>query len=623
MKKNLRCLLALLLAALTLCGCAQTSAPPAEESAAPAPRHTMTARPAETSAPTPEPTEEPVSETEPPAHPEADPAVSQAEQEQRIEAIAREDEIPVFSEMSYERPDPAELDAMIEEALDAINAGEDFDTVEALLDECFTFYYHFDTMYTLADIRSCLDLSDDYYADEYLWCAETYTLIDERIDDLYYACAASPMAQELEENYFWEGFCEQYSDPNESIYNETTVALMQEESTLVAEYRALSADPVIEYKGKEENLEELLDRLDGQAYNQAVIAYYTQYNERYAELFIRLVRVREQLAAELGYDSYEQMQYLYGFERDYTPEQAEAYLQGIKTWIVPVFEDLSMSDVYYDTSSSRLSEKRLPGILQSALQDFGPEVKEAFDFMLRYELCDLTSDSRKANMSFETYLNDFEAPFLFLNAQQNTNDVLSFAHEFGHFAEAYVNWNAYETIDLAEVYSQGMEYLVLSRLSDELGRDKAEELARLKMIDTLEMYVQQAAFAEFEHQAYALGADNLTAEVLNDIARQAAKDYGFYVYGYDEFFSMSWGDIPHYFESAFYIISYPVSNDLAMQIYELERAEPGAGLRRYEENLERDFSGLMGLVDAGGFESPFDPGRAEKIAATARAVLGL
>lgn len=599
MTKRLTRLLALLLCAAILSGCTALPARRTE----PAQRHSL-------SSPTPAPTSAP----ELPLPVEDEPFSG---------AFAREEEIPRFGEMVYERPSLEELDGLIEAAVSAVYESVPFEDAEALLDECFYFYYHFDTMYTLADIRSCLDLSDDYYAGEYLWCAENYTLVDERIDDLYYACAASPMARELEEKYFWEGFCEQYSDESESIYNETTVALMQAESALIAEYRTLSADPVIEYQGREENLALLLDRLGGNAYNEAVIAYYTQYNERYADLFIRLVRVRQQLAAELGYDSYEEMQYLYAYQRDYSPEEAEFYLQEIKTHLVPVYQDLTAKTFYYYTESSPLAESRLPGILYSALGDFGPDVNEAFSFMLRYELCDLKADSRKANMSFETYLSDYEAPFVFLNAAGDTSDILTFAHEFGHFCDAYVNYNAPETVDLAEVYSQSMEYLVLSRLADSIGEDEAEDLARLKMIDTLEMYVQQSAFAEFEHQAYALGADRLTAEVLNNIARQTAMDYGFYVKDYDEFFSMSWGDIPHYFEQAFYIVSYPVSNDLAMQIYALERETPGVGVQRYLDGLERDFSGLMGLVEAGGFEDPFEPGRAERIAATAREVLGI
>lgn len=586
MKKTWICLLSLLLCVLTLCGCTRGVRHAAELA--------------------------------------NDPFGRQSEEEHRIEAVARdEDDMPVFRDMPYERPDLADLEALIDAAEEAMTAGERYETVEPLLDDCFYYYYHFDTMYTLADIRSCLDISDEYYAGEYLWCAENYTLVDQAIDGLYYACAASPLADELEEKYFWEGFTEQYSDESESVYSDTTVALMREESSLVAEYRALSSDPVIEFRGREEHIDPLLERLGGSAYNEAVIAYYEQYNERYADILIRLVAVREQLAAELGYDSYEQMQYLYSYERDYTPEQAEDYLRDIKTYMVPLYRDMLRSAVMNQVWDSRIDEDTLRDLLREAAGDIGGSVAEAFAFMERYELCDLSRDSRKVNISFMTYLNDYEAPFLFLNASGTNDDILGFAHEFGHFSDGYVNENAYETVDLAEVYSQGMEYLVLSLLDRQLDQDEVDNLAKLKMIDTVDMYVRQAAFAEFEHQVYALGSRALDAGVLNEISRQVSKEYGLYDADYDEFYSLSWGDIPHYYEQAFYIVSYPISNDLAMQILELEREEEGAGMRRYLDHLERDFSGMMGLVDAGGFESPFAPGRVEKIAATAREILGL
>ena len=604
MKKIRIRLLLLLLCSLLLCGCVRGGASPAAPDAAPA---VTGAVPAESAVPAPE----------------EDVSAQEGASEKRIETLSRQEDIPVFSEMEYERPSLEEMDALILAAEEAMDAGADFETLEPLLDDCFLYYYHYDTMYTLADIRSCLDLSDEYYAAEYLWCAENYTLIDQAIDGLYYACAASPMAAELEEKYFWEGFCEEYSDETESIYNDETVALMQQESNLIAEYRALMAEPVVSYRGKDEPLDELLERLSGSAYNDAVVAYYTQYNERVADLFIRLVSVREQLAGAMGYDSYEQMQYSYGFGRDYTPEQAEAYLQDIKTYMVPLYRDLSVSSVPYEIWTSDLDEETLRDILRQSVSDFGGSVQEAYDFMLRHELCDLKQDSRKANMSFETYLNDYEAPFLFVNAAGTNEDILTFAHEFGHYSDAYVNLNSYESVDLAEVYSQAMEYLVLSRLDEQLDETEVDNLARIKMIDTVEMFVQQASYAEFEHRVYALGAENLSAEVLNETARQVAKEYGYYVYQYDEFFSLSWIDIPHYFEQAFYIVSYPISDDLAMQIFDLERGEPGAGMQRYLDNLERDFSGMMGLVDAGGFESPFAPGRVEAIAATAREILGL
>ena len=76
---------------------------------------------------------------------------------------------------------------------------------------------------------------------------------------------------------------------------------------------------------------------------------------------------------------------------------------------------------------------------------------------------------------------------------------------------------------------------------------------------------------------------------------------------------MSWCDIPHFFELPFYVITYPVSNDIAMQIYALEEQQSGLGLEKLLEILPRDYEYFMDAVSAGGFESPFAPGRIESV----------
>ena len=131
MKKARNCLLALTLCLLMLCGCARAGALPAvTEAPASAPIETALPAPADTPAP----------------EPEDDPFGRQSEEEKRIETLARTEDMPVFGDMVYERPDPAELEALIAAAEEAMNDGESYEVVEPLLDDCFLFYYHFDTM---------------------------------------------------------------------------------------------------------------------------------------------------------------------------------------------------------------------------------------------------------------------------------------------------------------------------------------------------------------------------------------------------------------------------------------------------------------------------------------------
>ena len=517
-----------------------------------------------------------------------------------------------FSDMVYVRPEPEEMDVLLADLQELLDGGASYRKVEAKLDECFDWYYSFYTMYTLAEVHSYLDMTDEYFAEEYEWISTVFAEVQQAYDGLYYACAGSKLADKLEKRYFWEGFVEEYSNPEDSVYSDEYVALMQQESDLLARYRELVAAPVIVFKGQEEDLYTLLAEVDGQDYNDAVKTYYETYNGPLADVYIRLIHVRKAMAEQLGYESYEQMQYDFTFERDYTPEQANAYLQQIKENAVPFYNVLMAVGAYGQVWYDEVDEETLCGILETAAGEIGGDVADAFAFMKEYELYDVSVDPRKAQMSFETYFPDYHAPFVFLGAAGDTDDVLSFAHEFGHFCDGYVNDGALdEGIDLAEVYSQAMELLMLSRFSDSMSEDDVKNIARIKAISLCDMYVEQAAFAEFETRVYALDDNELSAEKLNEIMLELSKEYGFYNRGFDWAYAMSWIDITHFFEMPFYVISYPVSNDLAMQIYAMECKTEGSGMEKYLSVLQHDYTDIMELVEAGGFDSPFSEGRME------------
>ena len=247
-------------------------------------------------------------------------------------------------------------------------------------------------------------------------------------------------------------------------------------------------------------------------------------------------------------------------------------------------------------------------------EQMGEIIAEAYEFMNDYDLWDVEVRANKAETSFQNYLEEYDAPFLFLDAGGSMEDLMNLTHEFGHYVDAYANYNASESVDVSETFSQAMEYLMPCYLEGILGDAQLEELYRIKMQDTLELYVQQASFADFEHIVYNTDPDELSADFLNDLQLRLAREYGYYDGYSDDYYAKSWIDISHFFESPFYVIAYPVSNDIAMQIYELEQQESGAGLEKYLEILPRQYDGLIDTVTAGGLESPFAPGRLEKVA---------
>ena len=532
------------------------------------------------------------------------------------------DEIPHFDDMVYERPQAAldDIERNLARLEKAFESGASFRAVTRLLDRCYEDYCHFDTMYCLAEIRSCRDMSDGYYAAELAWCLDAYYDLQDLMEEMYYLCGGSPMAERLERDYFWEGFAGEYADASLSIYNEESLALMHRESALLSEYRELTASPGVTLdNGREVDLYGYLAGAGEEEYWEALMAYYRQYNAEMSRIYIELVKTRRELAAVLGYDSYEEMAYADSFERDYTPEQAARYLSDVREHIVPLYEELDDWAVDYPW----LEEEELVEILRRGTEAMGGEVEEAFRFMEHYELFDVSLSENKAGKSFQTYLSDYNAPFVFVDPYGDDSDVLSFAHEFGHFVDAYVNYNASESIDVAELFSQAMEYLMLDYAGGALPEERLENLRRLKWLDTLELYAQQASFADFERAVYAADPTELDADFLNELSLQVAVDYGYYDGYSEDYYALSWIDIVHFFEQPFYVVSYPVSNDLALQIWELEQSEPGAGLQKYLEALPRDYDGMIATAEAAGLESPFAPGRVARAAEDLRRNLAL
>ncbi len=117
---------------------------------------------------------------------------------------------------------------------------------------------------------------------------------------------------------------------------------------------------------------------------------------------------------------------------------------------------------------------------------------------------------------------------------------------------------------------------------------------------------------------YALEGEELTAENLYRLYEEVVAEYGLDIFGYDR---REFVTITHFYTSPMYILSYVFSNDAAMQLYQLEQQESGAGLKLYQDNLASQEAWFLAFLETVGLESPFSDGRVEQIAATFRTVL--
>lgn len=514
-----------------------------------------------------------------------------------------------FEDMEYTRPDADALCKALGELEKLVKNGGSFDEVGAAFEAAYSDYSLFNTMDSLSYIRHTIDLNDEYYETENNWCEEQSPLIEQALEKCYIAMGQSDLRDRLEEEYFTEGFFDFY-DENQIYSNDRVVKLMQKDNDLQAQYMALQSDQTIEWNGEEVLYEDIVgdESLDYDSYLMAYQLYYDKYNPQVGEIFAEMIRTRNEIAKELGYDTFADFAYSYYYDRDYTPEEAEDYLSDIAAELAPMY----FYAVYGAQNTTPCSTDEVLDLFEKTVYRFGGEFATSYEFMQAYDLMDITDSSSKMPGSYVTYLSSYQMPFLYVSPTGKLDDLLTCCHEFGHFVDGFVNCNGTSSIDCNEIFSQGLEFLSLSRA--ELDDDEREALTISKVADSLLTFVSQAAYAEFELRAYALPDDQLNTEGLNALFLECMEEFGQSYTGMEDIIAPGWIDIQHFLIAPYYVISYCVSNDAALQIFQLEE-ENGTGLETYRALMSTSSGNtILALLEENGMESPFEPGRVEELA---------
>lgn len=517
------------------------------------------------------------------------------------ESIDNRGNLVEFADMEYERPDIDDISDKADDVRELIDDGESGNDFLVAYEDFYDSYLHFLTMANIALIRSDLDIDDDYYADENDWCSENGAEVERILDDLLRYCANSDICDELDEKYF-DGYLEEnYAEDASFEYTDELVALYAKESVLVSSYYEISVQMAY------------TDLSETEAWDE--------FNRSAAEIYIRLIKVRRDIAEEAGYDSYVDMAYEQ-FGREYGPEDIEDYTAAIKKHITPLYIESLYSGVFfsiYDIGSMR-PERSFRNV-KGCLTELDPTIADIMSFMQEYKLYDIANSDSKIANSYTTYLYDYDAPFMFVCPESDKSDMLTIAHEFGHFCDEYMNYNAGYSLDTAEMMSQGMEYMLITHLDDE---ELCEELTEYKLLNELSLYVDQGCYSEFEHRAFELSDDELTVDNLNALFAEVADDYGFSEAYYPEYLNYIWIQIPHMFEYPFYVISYCISDSAAFNIYTKELDDPGSGLEVYLELVSDSAAAdFLEFIDDHGLPSPISAKTVKNIAAVIEEQLDL
>lgn len=480
--------------------------------------------------------------------------------------VSQEDTLPDhhFSKMEYVRPDPQAVRTAQEACKTAAQSG-DWEQLSAAVNQYLDCYDHFHTMYQLANIHYSADLSDSDWEAEHHYCAAQAASLTAAHRQLGFVLAATEFVDQLEtDEYFGKNGLLRYRGKN--CLTPEVEELLQQEASLQNQFYTLTEG----VSGTTDPYEEL------------------------GALLVQLVKLRHQIAAAAGFDSYAEFAYDYLHQRDYSPEQARAYLDQVRTQIAPILAGIGSRIPPKQSTASGSTFEYVKELAQNA----GGSVAEAFELMETAELYDIARSNTKMNAGFTTYLNEYEVPFVF----HNGGSVNVVVHEFGHFCEGYVSKGFRSNVDAAEVYSQGMEYMSMFCADGTQNDSTAYSL--------LLCYVSAAAKADFELRLYELPSEEVTADSIIKLYAQVGTDWKLsYVGGFNKEVLLT---TLHYYLSPMYMLSYAISGDAALQLYELEVQESGAGLRCYEQLLASEQIQILSLLEEADLRSPFAPGAIEK-----------
>jgi len=175
-------------------------------------------------------------------------------------------------------------------------------------------------------------------------------------------------------------------------------------------------------------------------------------------------------------------------------------------------------------------------------------------------------------------------PYLLLNYQGKTRDVMTLAHELGHGVHQVLSAKqgalmADTPLTLAETASVFGEQLVFQNiLANEKNPARRRILIAGKVEDMLNTVVRQTAFCEFErvvHEQRKKG--ELTSEALGKIWMKVQKDSLGSAFNFSREYRNYWAYVPHFIHTPFYVYAYAFGDCLVNALYATYLKEKAAG----------------------------------------------
>jgi oligoendopeptidase F len=391
-----------------------------------------------------------------------------------------------------------------------------------------------------------------------------------------------------------------------ALFREANLPLLTEEKKLGVEYDQTIGAQTVQWEGSERTLSQLQpvyqdpDRARRErAWRLAMQRRLTDRPQLNA-LWQKFLRLRGQLAANAGLNSYRDYAWQDRLRFDYTPQDCASFHTAIERVVVPaasrIYErrrqrlglqtlrpwDLEVDVAQLPALRPFTDAAQLVRTSSAIFNRINPQLGEMFDTLDREQLLDLDNRKGKAPGAYCTGLPLARRTFIFMNSVGIHDDVQTLLHEAGHaFQDFHIaqnprlpfaqQWNT--PLEFCEVASMAMELLAASHLTAADGgfystADAAR--ARTEHLEGIVLFWPYMAVVDaFQHWVYEhAGAAADPAQCDAQWARLWQRfmpgiDYS----GMEDILATGWHRKLHIFQVPFYYIEYGLAQLGAVQIW--------------------------------------------------------
>ncbi|WP_338658628.1 M3 family oligoendopeptidase [Paraclostridium sordellii] len=541
-----------------------------------------------------------------------------------------------FSEFKYERPDYSRIKIQFEDLVKAMKNSKSYEELKKNIDEINKLRNHIESMATLVSIRYSINTADEFYEKEKEYWDENGPHYEELNSLFYREIVNSKFKEELTRDLGKQFMS--IADYSLQAFSKEIISELQEENKLASEYTKLLASAKIPFDGEERNLSGLGPymtspfRDEREKASKAYYGYFEENEEKFDEIFDKLVKLRHKMAKKLGFDNFVQLGYIRMLRTDYNSEMVAKFRKQVSEYIVPVasklydrqkqrlgLQKLRYFDENFEFNSGNAKPKGDSKFIMNngrlMYSELSKETDEFFKYMLEHELMDLETKKGKGAGGYCTYIPDYKAPFIFSNFNSTADDIDVLTHEAGHAFQVYmsrwieipdINFPTYES---CEIHSMSMEFITWPWM-ELFFKEDTDKYKFTHLGSAIKFIPYGVLVDEFQHIIYE--NPNLTKEERKLVWRDLEKKYQPHKDYEGNYFLEKggwWFKQGHIFKNPFYYIDYTLAQICALQFWNKMQVDRVKGWQDYLNICKiGGTKSFLDIVSCANLISPFEEG---------------